>query len=45
MDSEVVAWLREQPEVCQEMFNWLKRQGAIVYDDGRWRGAEWRDGS
>jgi hypothetical protein len=41
--SEVVQWLMAQPEVQQETFNWIKRQGAIVFEDGQWRGAEWHE--
>jgi hypothetical protein len=40
--SEVVQWLCDQPEIQQALFNWYKRNGAIVYEDGQWRGANWR---
>jgi hypothetical protein len=38
--SDVVAWLVSQPEIAQELFNYVRRHGAIVYVDGRWCGAE-----
>jgi len=40
MESDVAAWLCEQPEIRQEIFNYYKRAGAIVYSDGRRCGAE-----
>ena len=40
MESDVVAWLIEQPQIRQEVFNFCKRAGAIVYDDGKWRGVD-----
>ena len=40
MESDVARWLCEQPEWRQEIFNFAKRIGAIVYVDGRWMGAE-----
>jgi hypothetical protein len=39
-ESDVVAWLIAQPEIQQETFNWCKLNGAIVYDDGKWRGVD-----
>jgi hypothetical protein len=39
MRSEVVRWLIEQPAVRQEIFNLCKRNGSIVYVDGKWVGA------
>jgi hypothetical protein len=39
-ESDVADWLCQQPEIRQEIFNWMKRLGAIVYDNGKWRGAE-----
>jgi hypothetical protein len=41
MRSDVAAWLCDQPEIRQEVFNIFKRHGAIVYEDGRWRGVAW----
>jgi len=38
--SDVVQWLIAQPEIQQEIFNQMKRNGAIVWDDGKWRGSE-----
>ena len=38
--SEVVRWLIAQPALQQELFNQMKRTGAIVWDAGRWRGAD-----
>jgi hypothetical protein len=38
-ESDVAAWLCQQPEIRQEIFNWFKRLGAIQYLDGRWIGA------
>ena len=40
MESSVAAWLCEQPEIRQEVFNFYKRNGAIVYGDGKWRGVK-----
>jgi hypothetical protein len=40
MESDVAAWLREQPEIQQEIFDYCKRNGAIVYDDGKRRGVD-----
>jgi hypothetical protein len=39
-ESDVIAWLCAQPEIQQELFNYVKRHGAIVYEDGKWRGVE-----
>jgi hypothetical protein len=43
MQSDVCAWLIDQPEIRQELFNWVKRNGSIVFDleTGRWVGAEY----
>jgi hypothetical protein len=38
--SQAVRWLCSQPEIQQGLFNHFKAAGAIVYDEGRWRGAE-----
>jgi hypothetical protein len=40
LESDVGAWLCEQPEVRQFIFNYVKRHEAIIYVDGRWVGAE-----
>jgi hypothetical protein len=40
MRSDVAEWLLAQPEIRQEMFNWMKRLKAILYVDGRWIGAD-----
>jgi hypothetical protein len=40
MESEVAAWLCDQPELRQEIFNWCKRLGCILYIDGKWIGAK-----
>jgi hypothetical protein len=40
MNSEVVCWLVEQPEIRQAMFDWYRSKGAIVFRDGRWQGVE-----
>jgi len=42
MQSDVAAWLARQPEIRQEMFNYCKRIGAIVYEGGKWRGVATR---
>ncbi len=36
----MVAWLIEQPQIRQEVFNYYKGAGVIVYDDGKWRGVD-----
>jgi hypothetical protein len=38
--SDVVRWLCDQPEIQQALFNYYKRNGLIVYVDGKWMGAE-----
>jgi hypothetical protein len=38
--SHVVRWLCDQPEIQQEIFNYCKRNRAIVYDDGKRRGVD-----
>jgi len=43
MESDVVAWLVEQPEIRQEVFNMCRRVNSIVYVDGKWMGAETYD--
>jgi hypothetical protein len=43
MQSDVCAWLYAQPEIRQLIFNICKGAGAIVWDNGLWRGAENRD--
>lgn len=42
MQSEVVAWLVQQPEVLNSMFNYYKDAGAIVFDSTSqsWKGVE-----
>jgi len=40
MESDVAAWLCQQPELRQGIFNWCKRLQAIIYVDGRWIGAQ-----
>jgi hypothetical protein len=42
MESNVAAWLAQRPEIRQEMFNYCKRIGAIVYEGGKWRGVATR---
>jgi len=46
MRSEVAAWLIDQPECRQEVFNWARRLGAIEYDldSGTWRGIYYFNG-
>jgi hypothetical protein len=39
MESDVCAWLIEQPEIRQSIFNYCKRHGALLYVDGKWVGA------
>jgi hypothetical protein len=39
LGSDVAAWLVDQAAVRQWIFNICKWHGAIVYDEGRWRGA------
>jgi hypothetical protein len=39
MRSEVCRWLCDQPEIRQEIFNWVKANQAIVFVDGNWIGA------
>ena len=39
MESDVAEWLCQQPEIRQALFNYYKRNGLIVYVDGRWVGA------
>jgi len=43
MQSDVCAWLIDQPAIRQEIFNWVKRNGGILFDveTGRWRGANY----
>jgi hypothetical protein len=43
LESDAVAWLIEQPEVRQWVFNVLKRHGAIQFDTEThcWRGTAW----
>jgi len=36
----VVDWLSQQPDIRVAIFDWYHTQGAIVFEDGRWRGAE-----
>ena len=45
LKSEVVAWLVNQPEIAQLVFDSAKDRGEIVYDPGTgtWRGAEYAD--
>jgi len=38
--SEVLRWLSEQPEIINALFDYYKDSGAIVFENGRWRGAE-----
>jgi hypothetical protein len=40
MKSEVVDWLCQQPEIREASYNWYRSKAAIVFRDGRWRGAE-----
>ena len=40
MQSDVAAWLCDQPEIRQFVFNFCKRHGAVVWDNGNWRGAK-----
>ena len=39
----VVDWLCQQPTIRQAIFDWYQTQGAIVFRDDRWRGAEHSD--
>jgi hypothetical protein len=39
LESDVAAWLCEQPEVTQFIFNYVKHHEALIYVDGRWVGA------
>jgi hypothetical protein len=39
-ESDVVAWLCAQPEIQQQIFNWLKYEGALLYLDGQWIGSD-----
>jgi hypothetical protein len=34
MESDLIAWLCGQPEIRQEIFNYCKRHGAIIYSSG-----------
>jgi len=38
--SEVLNWLRQQPEILNAMFDYYKDTGAIVFRNGRWQGVE-----
>lgn len=40
--SEVAAWLMQQPEIMQKVFDMASRKGVIVYDrvKGTWKGAD-----
>jgi hypothetical protein len=40
--SEVVNWLCAQSEIRQALFDFYRFEGAIVFRDGRWHGAETR---
>jgi hypothetical protein len=40
MESDVARWLCDQREIRQFIFNYVKRHGAICYEDGRWVGAQ-----
>lgn len=44
-ESAVCDWLCSQDEIRQEIFNWTKRNGAIVFDvaTGQWVGAYYRE--
>jgi hypothetical protein len=44
MRSKVVDWLVNQAEVRQDLFNHFRRSGAIIYDNGKWRGADTTSG-
>jgi hypothetical protein len=39
MQSDVCRWLIAQPEIRQEIFNFCKHAGAIVFLDGKWVGS------
>lgn len=43
-DSEVAAWLCEQPEIRSYIFARCERAGLIVFDpeSGLWHGRDWR---
>jgi hypothetical protein len=43
LESDAVAWLIEQPEVRQWVFNVFKRHGGIPFDPEThcWRGTAW----
>jgi hypothetical protein len=43
MESDVARWLCKQPAIRQHLFNLCKRDGSIVYEDGLWRGADWKE--
>ena len=45
LQSEVVAWLFNQPEIAQVVFNLVKDYGEIVYDpeSETWRGVKYGD--
>jgi hypothetical protein len=36
--SEVMQWLRDQPEIVDHMFSLARDKGAIVFVDGKWKG-------
>jgi hypothetical protein len=38
--SEVVNWLCTQAEIRQALFDFYRFNGAIVFRDGRWHGAD-----
>jgi hypothetical protein len=42
MQSKMVDHLVRLPEVRQWVFNFCKRHGAIVWDEGRWRGVAYK---
>jgi hypothetical protein len=39
-ESDVCAWLCDQPAVRQFVFNYAKRHQALVYVDKKWVGAD-----
>jgi len=38
--SEVINWLCAQPPIRQALFDFCNQRGAIVFEDGRWHGAD-----
>jgi hypothetical protein len=40
MQSDACRWLIAQPEIRQEIFNFCKHAGAMVFANGKWVGSQ-----